>query len=77
MVPGTFKCFTSALADTIRRRDCERKMNPTRAIEILVGLTWLAGACEAIDHVPTDAIVHTRVAFTVIYINLTVGPHVA
>lgn len=39
-------------------------------------LTWLAGACEAIDHVPTDAVIHTRVALTVIYVNLTVSPHV-
>lgn len=38
---------------------------------------WLAGACEAIDHVPTDAIIHTWVALTVIYVNLTVSPHVA
>lgn len=37
---------------------------------------WLAGACEAIDHVPTDAVIHTRVALTVIYVNLTVSPHV-
>lgn len=37
---------------------------------------WLAGACEAIDHVPTDAIIHTWVALTVIYVNLTVSPHV-
>lgn len=41
------------------------------------GLTWLAGACEAIDHVPTDAIIHTWVALTVIYVNLTVSSHVA
>lgn len=39
--------------------------------------TWLAGACEAVDHVPADAIVHTRVALTVIHVNLTVSPHVA
>lgn len=39
--------------------------------------TWLTGACEAIDHVPTDAIIHTRVAFTVIYVNLTERPRVA
>lgn len=38
---------------------------------------WLAGACEAVDHVPTDAIIHTWVALTVIHINLTVRPHVA
>lgn len=38
---------------------------------------WLAGACEAIDHVPTDAIIHTWVALTVIYVNLTVSAHVA
>lgn len=38
---------------------------------------WLAGACEAIDHVPTDAIIHAWVALTVIYINLAISPHVA
>lgn len=38
---------------------------------------WLAGACEAIDHIPTDAIIHTWVALTVIYVNLTVSPHEA
>lgn len=38
---------------------------------------WLAGACKAVDHVPTDAIIHTWVTLTVIHVNLTVSPHVA
>lgn len=42
-----------------------------------LSLTWLAGACEAVDHVPADAVIHTRVTLTVVYVNLTVSPHVA
>lgn len=38
---------------------------------------WLAGAREAIDHVPAHAIIHAWVALTIIYVNLTVSPHVA
>lgn len=40
-------------------------------------LTWLTFAREAVDHVPTDAIINTWVTLTVIYINLTVSSHVA
>lgn len=39
--------------------------------------TWLTGACEAIDQVPTVAIIYTWVAFAVIYVNLTESPRVA
>lgn len=42
-----------------------------------VNLTWLTCACEAVDHVPTDAIINTWVTLTVVYINLTVSSHVA
>lgn len=38
---------------------------------------WLACAREAIDHIPTDAIIHAWVALTVIHINLAVSAHVA
>ena len=41
-----------------------------------ISLTWLAGACEAIDHVPTDTIIHTWVALTVVNVYLTVRSHV-
>lgn len=40
-------------------------------------LTWLTCAREAIDHVPTDAVINTWVTLTVIYVNLTVSSHVA
>lgn len=40
-------------------------------------LTWLTFAREAVDHVPTDAIINTWVTLTVVYINLTVSSHVA
>lgn len=52
-------------------------LNSSERLRHESGLTWLAGACEAIDHVPADSVVHTRVALTLIHIHLTVGPHVA
>lgn len=42
-----------------------------------LSLTWLAGACEAVDHVLADAVIHTRVTLTVVYVNLTVSSRVA
>lgn len=69
LVLGTFKLWLSGLTATVTQ-GIQRKRPSEKS------LTWLAGACESIDHVSTDAIIHTRVALTVIHINLTVSPHV-
>lgn len=79
-----FITFSTAALETIRPVVAFCSILAGRAGALIyVDLThgaskpWLAGACEAIDHVPTDAIIHTGVALTVIYVNLTVSPHVA
>lgn len=39
--------------------------------------TWLTGAGEAVNHIPTDAIIYTGVALTFINVHLTVLPLIA
>lgn len=79
LVLGTFKLsvLTATVTELKLLTDIEINKGNTKKGQSEKSFTWLTCACEAIDHVPTDAIIHTWVALTVIYVNLTVSPHVA
>lgn len=77
LVLGTFKLWLCVRTAGVSESEMLSRAETDTGSRSVKGLTWLAGACEAIDQILTDAVIHAWVTLTVIHIDLTVGPHVS